>query len=347
MKQKASILFLARLYHPHIGGVEKHVAEISKLLIGKGYKVTILTELYEKKLKRKELIDGVTVIRIPVGTNQFLKKFLIWRWIFLNIFFVCSFDIIHVHDVFFWLLPVRPLLFWKKMYVTFHGYEDYPIKKRWIAIRKVTEMTVNGSICIGKFMKKWYFASPTYVNYGGARLKSINAAENGMGAVFFGRLENQTGIMQYVQAFKEIKEKYPEFTLTVVGDGPLAKKLPKNITQKPFTQDVLTYIAKNKYVFVSRYLSMIEALGMGKTVIAVYDNPIKKDYLLMSPFKKYVNVFNEPDEIANFIYSCLRKENKKENDEAVRWAKSQTWEKVLATYLSLWGQSQKKLLDNR
>lgn len=337
MKQRTSILFLTRLYNPHIGGVEKHVAEVAKILQGKGYKLTIVTEQYDKKLKDVEVVNGVKVIRIPVGKNSFFKKFLIWKWTIRNCFFVSSFDVVHVHDVFFWLFPIRLFFFWKKMYITFHGYEDFPVKKRWILMRKVTEMMANGSICVGKFMKKWYFASPNYISYGGARLEEKNIGENQMGAVFFGRLEGQTGVMQYVDAYKKIKAQYPKFSLTIVGDGPLKRKLPKNVTYKPFTQDVFSYIAKNKFIFVSRYLSMIEALVMDKTVVAVYDNPIKKDYLLMSPFKKYVETFGTADEIADFIIKRLKEKNKTNNDEAVVWAKSQTWEKVTNTYLSLWG----------
>lgn len=48
MKQSTSILFLVRLYHPHIGGVEKHVETIAKLLINKGFSITILTEQFEQ-----------------------------------------------------------------------------------------------------------------------------------------------------------------------------------------------------------------------------------------------------------------------------------------------------------
>ena len=337
MKQRASIIFISRLYFPHIGGVEKHVAQLSQVLLRKGYDVTVLTEQYEKSLKRDEVVDGVRIVRVPIGKNVSMKKFAIWKWVIGNLSFLFSFDVIHVHDVFFWLLPVRVLFFWKKVYVTFHGYEDYPVKKRWIFMRKVTEKLTNGSICIGKFMKKWYFASPTYVNYGGARLKYKNMRENPFGAVFFGRLETQTGIMQYLDAYIKIKEKYPKFQLTVVGEGPLKKNLPKDVIYKPFTKNVESYIAKNRFIFVSRYLSMIEALGMGKTVVAAYDNPIKKDYLLMSPFKKYVKVFSKPNEIADFVIKNMEKKSLLEiRSEGARWAQAQTWEKVASVYEDLW-----------
>ncbi|HEX8932546.1 MAG TPA: glycosyltransferase, partial [Patescibacteria group bacterium] len=52
------ILFLARRFYPDIGGVEKHVLEISKRLAAIGHEVTVVAEgistketaLFEKKI---------------------------------------------------------------------------------------------------------------------------------------------------------------------------------------------------------------------------------------------------------------------------------------------------------
>ena len=53
-----TIVFLARLFYPHIGGVEKHVLEISRILIEKGHKVSIVTEKHDIKLKNFEIINN-------------------------------------------------------------------------------------------------------------------------------------------------------------------------------------------------------------------------------------------------------------------------------------------------
>lgn len=49
------ILFFARLFYPHIGGVEKHLFEISTRLTAMGHEVTIVTEslLGEKQHEKK------------------------------------------------------------------------------------------------------------------------------------------------------------------------------------------------------------------------------------------------------------------------------------------------------
>lgn len=339
MIQRQSILFLVRLYHPHVGGVEKHVAEISSLLLKKGLSVTIITERYDKKLPLYEKINGVTLHRIPIKSHGFLKKFFIWKWFLFNRDVLDKADIIHVHDVFYWLLPFKVVTPFKKVFITFHGYEGYPVRLVWKIQRKLAEKLTSGSICVGAFMKKWYLANPTSVIYGGVRVESKNKIPNQQSAVFFGRLDDQTGISEYVKAYRKIKKKYPEFTLTVVGEGELGHIIPQGVTVKKFDKDVDRYILANRFVFVSRYLSMLEALVLKREIIAVYDNPVKRDYLLMSPFRKYILIAKDSREIEEYVVSALEKGISAERvKKGYEWAKRQTWEEIASVYLRLWSE---------
>lgn len=339
MKQKPTIVFLSRLYHPHIGGVEKHLEIISKILIKKGYRIVIVTEKHDKSLKSNEVIDGITVYRIFIGSSPFLKKFYIWIWMILNIKILLDSDIIHVHDVFFWIIPIRPFIPKKKVYTTFHGYENFPIKRRWIMLRKIAEKLSNGTICIGDFMKKWYNANPTYVSYGGVRLVRKKRSSMSRSAVFFGRLDDQTGILEYCRAYEILRKKYPDFQFTVVGEGKYDKNIPKSVKIVPFTKDVNRFIENNRFIFVSRYLSILEALVQKKDVIAVYKDPIMKDYLLMSPFKEYVEIFSKADDIARYVTDSLERKTTKNKEKSYKWAIGQSWENVVLIYLRLWGVS--------
>src|SRR6266576_1167024 len=86
------IVFLCRLFYPHIGGVEKHVMEVSQRLIKKGHEVTVITEMpigvsnknrlphFEKsELATTESVNGIKIYRISVGRDDRLKKFRIWK----------------------------------------------------------------------------------------------------------------------------------------------------------------------------------------------------------------------------------------------------------------------------
>ena len=45
------ILFLTRSFYPNVGGVEKHILEVSKALTKRGHIVTVVTE--DRKVKNK------------------------------------------------------------------------------------------------------------------------------------------------------------------------------------------------------------------------------------------------------------------------------------------------------
>ena len=67
-----TIVFFARRFYPLIGGVEKHVMEISKRLLKKGHRVIVITE--KTSFKSSEKIDGIEVLRISAGREDRFKK---------------------------------------------------------------------------------------------------------------------------------------------------------------------------------------------------------------------------------------------------------------------------------
>lgn len=338
MKQKHTILFFSKSYYPAIGGVEKHIEELAKILKKEGFLLTIITEQYEKSLPLYEKTLTAVIYRIPISRNIFLKKFYIWKWMLLNFSLVIKADIIHIHDVFYWILPYRIFIPFKKVYMTFHGYEGYPVKKRWIISRKIAEYLTNGNICVGDFMRKWYFTTPSTVIYGAVSPITKNEKPKTENAVFFGRLDDQTGILEYLEAYTIIKKIYPKFSLTIVGEGRLRNKISKGIRVEGFARDIDHIISKHRFIFVSRYLSMLEALVQGREIIAVYDNPIKRDYLLMSPFKKYVSIAGNGREIADLVIKSLKNPNlnQKRTKEGKIWAQNSTWTKIAKKYIKLW-----------
>ena len=342
-----NILFFSRLFYPHIGGVEKHVLEISRLLIKKGHKVSIVCESHDSGLALTEKKDDIKIYRISVGQNNWFRKLRIWREIWKLRNLIKTSNIVHCHDVFFWYLPFRFIYLTKNVFTTFHGYENYPLKSKEILMHKIAEILSVGNICIGHFMKKWYKTKPNFVSYGGANIvQSENRPASPRGekaksensAVFIGRLDEQTGILTYVKAVEIIRKKIPSFDFLVIGDGKHKNKIDKKIKiLKP--QDQATKYFKNyNFAFVSRYLSILEAMAAKRLVFAVYDNPLKEDYLRLAPFSKYITISNSSSELVSKIYSYLHNLNGKEKiiDDAYNWVAKQTWEKVTNDYLKLW-----------
>lgn len=340
------ILFLCRLFYPHIGGVEKHVMEISKNLIQKGHSVTVIAELEEGNGKH-EVKGGVTIYRIATGKESWVKKIIIWKELYNYKKIIQEADIIHCHDVFFWYLPFRFIFFNKKVFTTFHGYESYPITKKAIMIRKLSEKLSWGNICIGDFIAKWYGTNPTFVIYGGVKLKNKTQSQKtkSESAVFIGRLDEQTNILQYTKAVRLLRKKYPSFDFLVVGDGKYRKKIEKSAKLLGWQANPEKYIQQSHFVFVSRYLSILEALESKRLVFALYDNPVKKDYLTMAPFSRAIVIMDNEQDIAKQLEYFLShpEEEEKRIAQGYKWVKSQTWEQVTNTYEMLWNQKAEKL----
>ncbi len=333
------ILFLSRLFSPHIGGVEKHVMEISEILIKHGHTVTVITERYEKKLKKTETVKGISIHRIDTGKENRDKKLRIWKEMLRLKNLIEESDVIHCHDVFFWYLPFRFLYPKKPVYTTFHGYESYPIKKNAIRMRKISEKLSWGNICIGDFIPKWYGTKPTMVSYGATEIfRDTKVPFKKESAVFIGRLDEQTGVLTYAKAVEWLRKKHPKFALTIVGDGKDRKKLEKNFTVLGFQNDPERYFSKFHFAFVSRYLSILEALAAKKLIFAVYDNPVKEDYLKLSPFAKWIIIENDPQKLADQIsfYLTHPQEEGKLIEKGYEWVKNQTWEEMVKLYERLW-----------
>src|SRR5438105_15885816 len=96
------ILFLARRFYPDIGGVEKHVLEVSKRLVAMGNTVTIVSESPNFKTTTVDNPFKLNIIKIPIGKTEKKKKFLIWKWLWKHRKLIQDADIIHAHDVFYW-----------------------------------------------------------------------------------------------------------------------------------------------------------------------------------------------------------------------------------------------------
>ncbi|HJZ05813.1 MAG TPA: glycosyltransferase [Patescibacteria group bacterium] len=302
------VLFLTRLFFPHVGGVERHISGLINTL-SKKHKFTIITEQFSPDLPRHEVIKGVSIFRIPLANaSEKHKKWLIWKWLLKNSYLIFSADIIHIHDVFFWILPF--LLFTRnRIFITFHGYEgvNAPVWKQkfW---HKLAERLTRGNICIGDFHKKWYGTRPDIVSYGAVDQISTPTTKRA-GAIFIGRPTTDAGLEEYKKLAKIHKIKLDIHTHT-----PNAARL----------------IPRYKYAFVSRYLAILEALITKTPVIVHYNNAIKYDYLALAPFAKFISQFNDY-RLAD-VFSITPDKIQK----GYKWAREQTWAKLAGEYETLW-----------
>lgn len=338
------VIFLSRLYAPHIGGVEKHIQKLSKELIKKEYDITVLTTSHGPNLPKEQVIEGVRVFRFEHIDD--VDKLATWRGIFQFRKLILSHDVIHIHDVFWWIIPLLPFFIFlnKKVFITFHGYEgnEEPSwrQKFW---HRFAELFTNGNICIGGFHEKWYGVTPTKTSFGATesiqKPTDLIKKDTGHVRIFYsGRLAEDTGILTYLEACKMLKESQIKFSLDVYGDGELRQKAELFSKQHAlpvkflgFKKDFESKIIDYDIAFVSRYLAITETLANSVPVIAQYNNQIKKDYLALSPFNKWITITDNPDKIAEAVSKI-----KPLSSQASTWARQQTWERMAQVYIDLW-----------
>ncbi len=130
-------LLVVHYFAPHIGGMEAVVEKQAKSLVRRGHEVTVLTCNPEKGTPAIERRDGYTIQRLP-SLNFVEKRFGVTYPIIspLHIFWllrkVNSYDIVHIHDVFYMsshLVALSCILRKKTFFLTQHvAMVDYPSK---------------------------------------------------------------------------------------------------------------------------------------------------------------------------------------------------------------------------
>lgn len=256
------ILFISHYCSPHIGGVEKHIEEISKRLRRLGHKVTVIAKDHPIKYPNIKILG---LLRIWLELFKLRKT-------------IKESDIVHIHDVFLWYLPFKLLIPRKKVFMTFHGGQDvWPVSLKHKILYKLAEKLTKGSIAVGGFIEKHYQVKPKYVIYGGvdSDIKPPITSHRPPGIVWIGRLDKNTGILEFLSWLKNNKRK---LKVIFLGDGELRAECEKFGKVVGFVKNPTPYLKKAEIVVPVGYLSYLEAKQVGAKIKTFANTPIKKDY---------------------------------------------------------------------
>lgn len=334
------ILMVTPSFHPSIGGVETHVRRLSECLSARGHAVTILTHGGQPG---EESLGPLTVHRLPLGTA--------WRTWRLARPHLAAADIVHGHDAYAylhfclpsWLLPPH-----RPTFLTFHGYEGYPIPQEAIRKRAFVRRRVRDALCAGEFICRWYGTTCFGVTYGGVDPVSPPPPLPGnQSAVFLGRLAEDTSLMMYLEALSILRRDYDTtIPLFVVGDGPIkviaqryaeAQKLEVHFFGT--LPDPTPVFARADFAFVSGYLAIWQALALRRLVFAVYENDLKHDYLLSFPDAKEVfATAPDAESLADLLAAYLANPTLGEEQRArgAALAAEHSWDRVADLYEQLY-----------
>lgn len=115
------ILIELTYYRPHTSGLTIYAERLAKALVQKGHQVTVLTSQYEKSLPREEVLDGVSIVRVPVLAR--VSKGVVmpsFGWVANKM--VREHDVIHLHlpQLDAAGLALRGRLYKKPTVITYH-----------------------------------------------------------------------------------------------------------------------------------------------------------------------------------------------------------------------------------
>lgn len=338
------ILQITPFYEPHLGGVETHLKFLNAELIKQGHQVSVLTQRYDANLPTQEKIVGVEVTRIDTEIkhyNQLSHKLTVWQQVAKYSRLLLKAEIIHVHDVYWWLLPLLPL-FWSKTYLTFHGWEgQFPVPWKHKLARWCWSKLALKTIHVGDYIQEFYWDKPDLVIYGGVNLNkkpALKKLAKKLQIVFVGRLEATNDLKKYLALAKKLKSVL-DLEITWVGDGSYKKECQKLGQVTGMVKDTTLYMAKADLVWSASYLSILEAQAQGKIVCAFYSHQLKERYIKSYPGLAFILVEYDLDKMKTQLVKLIHNPAvfNQYSHQAQQWALQQSWQKVADQYQQLWG----------
>ncbi len=352
------ILFLTPRFHPDVGGVERHILGLCRVLVGRGHRVTVLAS-GDADLPPRELFQGITILRFtpPKGAHsrsvllRVLSIFLAWPRVFRALKDVPPPGAVHSHDSAFlaWLPPAWLRFRGVPRYVTFHGIEGDRVPS-WAPIyRRLSQRLARATICVGAFMERWYGGECTAVTYGASEgpLVPPEAEGRSEGLVHIGRLEPYNPLVECLRGMALLARDHDALPWDLYGIGVLEDSLQSQanaagvpIFLKGVTHEPERTYPRYAFAIAGGYLSVLEAIRAGCSVIAYARSKLRRDYYTSHPcLANGLVVVETPEEFASAIHHL--RSDPLERSEAVRRGQrlvaDMTWEALADTYEGIWG----------
>lgn len=343
MLQKPQVAMLSHYFLPDLGGVEKHSAYLAQNYQRLGWQVDIVTTGGDLDRERSEPISSLdraisqlNIHRFTFPKIKFIGLFKIW-WQLVTRFgtLFSQADLIHVHDVMLWYLPLRLLFPHKRVVLTVHGWEGvYPLPLKYKLIKWLGCWLADEIICVGEYIGRHYQIKCDQVVYGGFdqdRLISesdVTAKHSGFNSeqsfsqrlssnqplnlVYLGRLAADTGLPILLKALEslntrtEIEVDSQVWRIKFIGDGPLRTDCEQLGQVTGMVKQIEPHLQTAQIAVVGGYLSGLEALAAGCKVLAVADHQLKQDYWQLSPFSHWVEIVAYPDELLQILTDYAR-----------------------------------------
>lgn len=254
------ILFVLEYYYPNIGGVEKLFKSLAEALVNKGDEVLILTNCFDRSLKREEVIKGVKIRRLRFYNRFFFSFFSLPQILKYG----RNHDIIHTTS-YNAALPawIAAKLLKKKVIITFHEvwgklwfklpfinslqkiayylFEQFILKLKFDKYIAVSDSTKENLILHGVEQNK---IARIYngIEYPSLKKELEIPLKKEFTFTYLGRLGISKGLELLIPAAKAFISRHPDSKLKMITpDTPknLYKKINKLIRKNDLQDDIL------------------------------------------------------------------------------------------------------------
>lgn len=241
MQKIKRVLFVCSLYHPHVGGIETMINELSNYYKTQGIASVILTKRWPLSLSQEDIYQSIPIYRVVSARTEEEFESII-SWIKIHEDKVKS-DIIHVIGV-RRPLPLIALLlsqYWKVPLLSTIAGSEIPSRENpqtadiWNEGKCIMEPVLKASdmvSCVSKSLQQDLALILPEIKsvllYAGIEvdlIKSIQAAPNGNFVISLRRLIPSKGVDVLIRAFKDVLCEYPTVRLIIAGEGPEEEKL--------------------------------------------------------------------------------------------------------------------------
>lgn len=270
------ILIFAAYFHPHVGGYEKIVYELSRRLVQRGYEIDILTCNTERAPAYEEL-DGIHIYRLPcwnaLNSLYPIPKPCPTSFKILRRLLHKNYDVVNTQTRFF-ITSFLGLIFAKlkrtPLVHTEHGARHSLVPNKVIdlisraydhsigaLLVKSARRNTGISQAACEFLKH-LGAANAQVIYNGIDTtifrkkedtnyrQKLGISNDAAVITFVGRLIYAKGVQDLISAFSRIKDTTPNAKLLIVGDGPYRAELEKLAHQTDSHSSIIFLGQKNQ-----------------------------------------------------------------------------------------------------
>ena len=344
------VLMVTPRYLPDMGGVERHVDEVSRRLHASGCEVTVLCTDPTGSRSKAEQRNGVVIRRVrawPSRRDYYLAPGL-WRAMRRE-----AWDVVHVQSYHTFVAPLamfRALVLGIPYVLTFHGGGHSsrmrnslrPLQRRLLGplVRRASRLVAIARFEVPLYSREFgvdenkFVLIPNGIEIDTSKQRT-SVESNGVIIASVGRLERYKGHHRVLAALPDVLRLRPDVSLWIVGAGPEEGALHRQAEQLGVVDRVVvrsvpsddpsamlallraTSVVVSLSEFETQPLAALEALSAGCSLLVADTSGLKE--LADTGVARAIPLDSTPHQVADAIVTALGAERASVKLDVTTW----------------------------